>query len=131
MNTNMPFGEFKNNYDYVWEHSIASNPNEEFEDTIQLYYSLGNTDKELSESALYVVWWFNVHGFRGEIVRNNTAKTEYSVCKDEVTDTFTLTATNQNPKKCDIKKYMNCYKKSFDMKCEIERLKKELANKTE
>ena len=56
--------------------------------------------------------------------KNNTAKTEYIVQKEAVTDTFTLTATNQSPTKCDIEKYMELFNKSFNMKCQIEHLKK-------
>lgn len=80
----------------------------------------------MSDHALYAVYWFIVNGFEGKIAKNNTAKTEYIVQKEGVTDTFTLTATNQSPTKCDIEKYMELFNKSFNMKCQIEHLKNEL-----
>jgi hypothetical protein len=80
----------------------------------------------LSDSALYAVWWFITNDFTGKIIKNNTAKTEYEITKNDVTDIFTLTATNQRPDKCDIKKYMELFNKSFNMKCELEQLKAQL-----
>lgn len=82
------------------------------------------TDKELSESAVYVIWWFNENGFTGRMTTNNSAKTEWKVEKDNTTDIFTLTASNQNPKRCDIKKYMDLFNNSFKLKQEIDRLKR-------
>lgn len=87
---------------------------------------LSRTQKELSESVQYAVKWFEKNGFDGQLTRNNTAKTEFVVSKDGVSDTFTLTATRQDPRKCDIKRYMAEFEKSFTMKCEIEALRKQL-----
>ena len=89
-------------------------------------FNIGSTDKVLSDSALYAVWYFITNDFTGGIIRNNTSKTEYKVTKNGVTDIFTLTATNQSPTKCDIKKYMELFNKSFNMKCELEQLKAQL-----
>ena len=82
------------------------------------------TDKELSESAVYAIWWFNENCFSGRMTTNNTAKTEWKVNKEGTEDIFTLTATNQDPKRCDIKSYMELFNKSFKLKQEIERLKR-------
>lgn len=118
----MEFSEFLAKYKYIWFTSYVKNPNKEFEPYCQPI-SLGDTDKILSNSALYATWWFIQNGFDGILTVNNTRKTEWFVARDRVSDTFTLTATNQNPKKCNISAYMEDFRKSFEMKCEIERLR--------
>lgn len=123
----MTFNEFKRLYENTWNESTEANPNLEF--TINLdKFNIGSTDKVLSDSALYAVWYFITNDFTGGIIRNNTSKTEYKITKNGVTDTFTLTTTNQRPDKCDIKKYMELFNKSFNMKCELEQLKAQLIN---
>lgn len=117
----MEFSEFLAKYRYIWFTSHAMNPNKEFEQYCQPITIC--TNKILSDSAVYAIWWFVQNGFYGSLITNNTSKTEWVVSRDDVTDNFTLTATQQNPKKCDIKSYMECFRKSFDMKCEIERLR--------
>lgn len=117
----MEFKELLAKYNGLWKTSTAENPNKEFEQYCQPITIC--TNKILSDSAVYAIWWFVQNGFNGSLVRNDTNKTEWVVSRDSVTDTFTLTATQQNPKKCDIKAYMECFRKSFDMRCEIERLR--------
>lgn len=117
----MKFSEFLAKYKYIWFTSYAKNPNKEFEPYCQPL-SLGDTDKILSDSALYAIWWFIQNGFDGILTVNNTRKTEWFVARDHVSDTFILTATNQNPKKCNISAYMEDFRKGFEMKYEIERL---------
>lgn len=87
---------------------------------------ISKTDKELSAHAQYAIKWFEQNGFSGKLTVNNTNKTEFLVMKDGTEDVFTLTATRQDPRKCDIQKYMELFGKSFTMKQEIERLKREL-----
>jgi methionine aminopeptidase len=120
----MTFKEFKNQYEYVWNSAEMDNPNTEIAHRIG--FDISGTNKVLSDHALYAVHWFIVNGFEGKITKNNTAKTEYIVQKEGVTDTFTLTATNQSPTKCNIEKYMELFDKSFNMKCQLEHLKNEL-----
>ena len=84
------------------------------------------TDKELSSSVEYAIQWFESNGFTGTLTVNNTAKTEFVVSKDGTSDTFRLTATQQDPRKCDIAAYMEQFGKSFSMKQEIERLRGEI-----
>lgn len=120
----MTFKEFKNQYENIWNTSKADNPN--IETARRIGFDISGTNKVLSDHALYAVYWFIVNGFEGKITKNNTAKTEYVVQKEGVTDTFTLTATNQSPTKCHIEKYMELFNKSFNMKCQIEHLKNEL-----
>lgn len=116
----MEFKEFLTTYEKMWKTSIAENPNKEFERYCKPI-TIG-TNKILSDSAIYVTWWFMKNGFFGSLIRNNTSKTEWVVARNGVTDNFILTATLQSPKKCDIKAYMKEFEKSFNMKCEIERL---------
>lgn len=118
----MDFSKFLAIYRHIWFTSYAKNPNKEFEHYCKPI-SLGDTDKTLSKSALYAIWWFIQNGFDGILTANNTSKTEWFVARDGVSDMFTLTATNQNPKKCNISAYMEDFRKSFEMKCEIEKLK--------
>ena len=120
----MTFKEFKNQYEDIWNTSKKDNPNIEIAHKIG--FDISGTNKILSNHALYAVYWLIVNGFEGKITKNNTAKTEYVVQKEGVTDTFTLTATNQSPTKCNIEQYMELFNKSFDMKCQIEQLKNEL-----
>lgn len=84
------------------------------------------TDKELSSSVEYAIQWFESNGFTGKLTINNTAKTEFTVSKDGTSDTFRLTATQQDPRKCNIADYMKQFGKSFAMKQEIERLRGEI-----
>lgn len=121
----MTFKEFKKLYETIWNESTETNPNIEFTANLNKF-NISYTNKVLSDSALYAVWYFVTNGFTGGIIKNNTAKTEYTIIKNGVTDTFTLTATNQSPTKCDIKKYMELFNKSFNMKCELEQLKAQL-----
>ena len=118
----MKFTEFKKQYQEILLVSTMDNPNVEFTKSVDSSIVI-NINKELSASVIYAIWFFNEHVFSGEITVNNSRKTEFSVNRDGVTDTFRLTSAQQNPQKCDIKSYMNQFEKSFNMKCEIERLK--------
>ena len=118
----MKFTEFKKQYQEILLVSTMDNPNVEFTKSVDSSIVI-NINKELSASVIYAIWFFNEHGFSGELTVNNSSKTEFSVNRDGVTDTFRLTSAQQNPQKCDIKSYMNQFEKSFNMKCEIERLK--------
>ena len=80
-------------------------------------------EKELCKHELYAIWWFMQNEFSGKVTVQNTKKTEFLVTKDGVSDTFTLTATNCDPRKCDIQFYMQLFSKSFHMKQELEKLR--------
>ena len=75
----------------------------------------------------YAINWFNNNGFDGEVVHQWVSETAFRVEKDGVGDTFRLTAAQQSPDKCDIKRYMEDFGKSFRMKVEIVNLKRQLA----
>ena len=87
---------------------------------------ISKTNKELSASVQYAIQWFEQNGFSGKLTVNNANKTEFIVSKDGTEDIFTLTVTKQDPRKCNIQRYMEEFRHSFEMKQEIERLKKEL-----
>ena len=120
----MKFSEFKKLYQEIWRTDKSDNPNQSFAKALFGAIDI-NTDKELSDSVLYAIWYFYNHRFTGALTVNNSNKTEFTVNRDDVSDTFTLTVTLQNPQKCDIKSYMEQFERSFNMKCEIERLKAE------
>lgn len=126
----MTFKEFKKLYDQIWNDSTADNPNVEFNDNFKSF-DMRRTNKVLSDSALYTIWYLNENGYTSYLTTNNTSKTEWTVTKDDTTDTFTLTATNQNPKKCKIKEYVKLFEKSFAMKQELEKLRRMKAEKEE
>lgn len=85
---------------------------------------VSKTDKELSSHVLYAIKWFEENGFAGELIVNNTKKTEFLISKDGIQETFTLTVAKQNPHKCDIAKYMELFAKSFELRQKIEQFKK-------
>ena len=119
----MKFNEFKELYETTWNNSSSDNPNAEFNDNFKSF-NIRKTNKVLSDSALYTIWYLNENGYTSYLTTNNTSKTEWTVTKDDTIDTFTLTSTNQNPKKCNIKEYMKLFEKSFAMKQEIEKLRR-------
>lgn len=84
---------------------------------------VSKTAKELDVSLKKAISWFNKNGFTGKLITYNTNKAEFTVSKDGIEDTVTLTSAIRNPKKVDIIEYMNQFGKSFEMKKEIERLK--------
>lgn len=126
----MTFNEFKKLYDKIWNDSTADNPNVEFNNNFKSF-DMRRTNKVLSDSALYTIWYFNENGYTSYLTTNNTSKTEWTVTKNNTTDIFTLTATNQNPKKCNIKEYVKLFEKSFAMKQELEKLRRMKAEKGE
>ena len=98
----MKFPEFKKLYHEIWRVCATDNPNGEFTKSVDISIVI-NTNKELSESVVYAIWYFNEHSFSGELTVNNSSKTEFSVNKDGITDSFRLTASQQNPRRsgCD------------------------------
>lgn len=119
----MTFNEFKKLYENTWNNSTAENPNTDFNDNFKSF-DMRRTNKVLSDSALYVIWYLNENGYTSYLTTNNTSKTEWTITKEDTIDTFTLTSTNQNPKKCNIKEYVKLFEKSFAMKQELEKLRK-------
>lgn len=79
---------------------------------------------EMSHNEKYAVKWFNDHGFDGE-VKQYLSKTKFTLTKDGKTDTFELPTTAD----VEIKSYMQQYEKSWKLHCEINQLRRQLANK--
>lgn len=122
----MTFKEFKNAYDTMWNESESALINTEFMTQYCPSVDISGTNKILWGNILYAVWWFQENGFRASIIKNNTSGSEFAVVKDDVRDRFKLTATKNNPDKNNIVEYMEQFKKSFDMLCEIQELKAKL-----
>lgn len=121
----MTYTEYLEAYRKVWYGCKTDNPNAEFAEKYSPNIEI-RTNKDLSDSTVYAIWWFNENNFSGALTINNTKKTEFEVNRDNVSDVFTLTVANQNPAKCDIKAYMNQFEKSFRMLCEIQAMKVKL-----
>lgn len=77
------------------------------------------TDKSKVEK--YAEKWFKENGFQCELIKQYISKTKYKISKDGITEIFELSYGITEPKK-----YMEMYKKSFEMKKEILRMKSSL-----
>ena len=83
-----------------------------------------NAKWDLSNEEKYAIKWFNENGFDGVLEKQYLSKTIFSVSKDGQTDKFELP---QGYKGMKMGKYMEAYKASFAMKCELEILRKTAA----
>lgn len=77
----------------------------------------------LSNEEMYAIDWFNKHGFEGTLDRQFPRKAKFSVGKNGVTDKFELLCCADY----DIAAYMEQYGRSFEMLCELTRLRAEMA----
>jgi len=77
---------------------------------------------DLSKEEKYAIKWFNENGFDGELVKQYISKTKFTVSKNGVTDHFELPQGFEGMK---MGKYMEMYRKSFELHCEIEARKAE------
>lgn len=85
---------------------------------------ISKAKSELSAAIKFVVSWLDKHGFDAKLKVYNTKKTVFEVSKDGVSDTLEITASRE---KMDlIHSYMAAFEKAFALKCENQRLKKEL-----
>lgn len=76
---------------------------------------------EKSKVEKYAEKWFKENGFQCELIKQYISKTKYKISKDGITEIFELSYGITEPKK-----YMEMYKKSFEMKKEILRMKSSL-----
>lgn len=83
--------------------------------------------KEFSKSIQKVISWLDESGFDAKLTTQNTKKTAFEVEKCGVSDCLEITASRENIETID--RYLEQFRRSFEMKCEIEKLKKELAEK--
>lgn len=81
---------------------------------------------ELSAEEQYAIEWFNQNGFSGTLDRQCISKTKFTITKDGVADKFEL----QSGTDYDIAAYMEQYGRSFEMLCELTRLRAEMARQT-
>lgn len=80
----------------------------------------------LSNEEMYAIDWFNKHGFEGTLDRQYRRKARFTVTKNGVTDKFELLCCEDY----DIEGYMEQYERSFEMLCELTRLRTEMARQT-
>ncbi len=77
----------------------------------------------LSNEEMYAVEWFNKHDYDGMLDRQFPRKAKFTVTKNGVTDKFELLCCANY----DIAAYMEQYARSFEMLCELTKLRAELA----
>lgn len=80
----------------------------------------------LSNEEMYAIDWFNKHSFEGTLDRQYNRKAKLTVSKNGVTDKFELLCCADY----DIAAYMEQYGRSFELLCELTRLKAEMARQT-
>lgn len=76
--------------------------------------------KEKSIIEIKAETWLNEHGFKLEVQKQYISKTIYKIEKGGFETDLELPASVDN-----IKKYMESYEKDFEIKIELEKLKKE------
>ena len=77
-----------------------------------------NKKWDFSKEEEYAIKWLVENGFEVELKEQFVSKTKFLVCKDGVSDSFSLM---QGLKKMDIRSYMEQYGKQFEM---FKRIKK-------
>ena len=77
-------------------------------------------EKQLSKNEEYVIKWFEKNEIEVISAKQYVSKTKFKIRKDGIEDDFELLSEVTN-----IKKYMEMYKQSLDMKFEIEKAKRE------
>lgn len=76
-------------------------------------------EKQLSKNEDYVIKWFEENGIEVISTKQYVSKTKFKIRKDGIEDDFELLSEVKN-----VKKYMEMYKQSLDMKLQIEEMKK-------
>ena len=85
-----------------------------------------NNDKKewaFDEHEKYAIAWLESHGFDVVVEKRYISKDIFTVSRDGVTDKFQLPLSD---KSINYEKYLAQYEKSFDMLCELQRLKAEV-----
>ena len=77
---------------------------------------------EFSKEIKYVIVWLDQNGFDAVLEKQNINKTVFSVSKSGVNDTLEITVLREK----DIKKHLSNFEKSFDLKCELYELRKQV-----
>lgn len=82
-----------------------------------------NAKWELSKEEAFAIGWFDENGYTGKIVKQHVSKTIFEVSKDSVTDRFEL---SQGVTLKNIDRYMEQFRKNWDVLCELERLRRKI-----
>lgn len=77
----------------------------------------------LSKEERYAIKWLDKNGFEGALISQHLSKTKFVVHKNGVTDNFELP---QGYKDMNIRAYMEQYRKSFSMLCELVALREKV-----
>lgn len=88
---------------------------------------LSKTQKEFSPCIKRVIGWLEENGFDAVLKTYNTSKVIFEVKKGGAVDRLEITASRENIKTID--RYLEQFRRSFEMKRENEKLRKELAEK--
>ncbi len=83
---------------------------------------ISNAKWDFSKEEEFVIKWFEDNGYDGRIVKQYVSKTIFEISKDGITDKFELP---QGIVFKNIKGYMEQYRKSWNMTCELHRLRSE------
>lgn len=79
---------------------------------------------EISKEEKYAAQWFEDNGFDAVLEKQYISKTIFTVTKDGVSDKWELP---QGLPKINLKKVMEQFKTNWDMLCELQRLRKQVA----
>jgi len=88
---------------------------------------LKNKKWDFSAEEKYAIEWFEEHGFSVTLERQFISKTKFTVVKGGVADHFELP---QGMKNFNVKKYMEQYEKSFARLCDLQMLRKQVAEQS-
>lgn len=83
---------------------------------------ISNAKWDFSKEEKYVIKWFEENGFSGKVIKQYISKTIFEISKDGITDKFEL---SQGVVLKNIKRYMEQYEKSWNLLCELQRLRNE------
>lgn len=84
---------------------------------------LTNKKWDFSKDEEYAVRWFEEHGFNGNLKKQFVSKTIFIVSRDGLTDEFGLP---QSSKDFDVKQYMDSFERNWNIKIELEQLRREV-----
>lgn len=85
-----------------------------------------NNDKKewaFDKHEKYAIAWLESHGFDVVVEKRYISKDIFTVSRDGVADRFELPLSDES---IDYGKYLVQYEKSFDMLCELQRLRAEV-----
>ena len=84
-----------------------------------------NAKWDFSKEEKFAIKWFEENGYNGKIIKQYISKTIFEISKDGITDKFELP---QGIRFKNIKGYMEQYRKSWTLLCELHRLREKTEN---